>query len=556
MEKDELIQLISQMQNGDLEAIGILFGQYKDMAYGIAMRETRSRSLSDDIVQEAFLEVIQKIGDLKNPAAFPAWLKEITYHQCTRYYRKKENVHEVAANEAEDGYSVFDELEEENTAFLPDEALNQKELRTAILEMVEELPDVQRSALYMFYYDELPLKAIAQAQGVSVNTANTRLNRGRKAVKDSIERYEKKNGIQLHSVAFLPLFRWLLSEGEATMPLDSAVQVAQQITVQTGVTIAGNAVASTADGISAKIAGMSLAAKIISGLAAAALLLGFPAVLRMTNSPEPAVLKSTTAAASTPETIPPSEAAPFDPLRHYAPVLEQYKDALENNLYMDPETRFWQEGYVLGEYINILIPAESRAYRNYGGSLDEDFQVYYAFRDLNGDGIDEMLIGAGTSVENARVFDLIIANGTQPERMVIDASIGERSQLIVLSDGSFWILSSGGATYHADSHFQLLENNTLRYLSGYEQDNSDYYRITGSESKESITGSEYQEEIKALSVDKVDLAWKLILGDNPIGNDASETTTPVAETRDNLIDGLTPEHQKKLNIFLSNKVKC
>lgn len=114
MEKEALIQLVQQAQQSDANAISTLFAQYKDVVYSIAMRETKNRALSDDIVQETFVEVILKINDLKNPASFFSWLKILAYHQCTRYYKKKETVHETAAIENDEGWTVFDTAEESN----------------------------------------------------------------------------------------------------------------------------------------------------------------------------------------------------------------------------------------------------------------------------------------------------------------------------------------------------------------------------------------------------------------------------------------------------------
>lgn len=267
MEKEILVRLVQQAQNHDEEAISELFAAYKDVVYSIAMRETKNRALSDDIVQETFVEVILKINDLENPAAFPSWLKTVAYHQCTRHYKKKETVHETAAIENEDGLSVFDTVEEKNASFIPDEALDQKEFRATILEMIDTLPDAQRSALHMFYFEEMPLKDIAEVQGVSVNTANTRLNRGRLAMKDSIEKYEKKHGIRLHTIAFFPFFKWLLKGSEETMSAKSATQVAQQISTKIGVSITTTGAAITAEATSATVT--SVSTTVASGAGAA-----------------------------------------------------------------------------------------------------------------------------------------------------------------------------------------------------------------------------------------------------------------------------------------------
>ena len=257
MEKENIVTLVEAAQAGNSDAISELFAAYKNEVYSIAMRETKDRTLSDDIVQETFVEVILKISDLKNSASFPAWLKIMAYHQCTHHYKKKETVHETAAIESDEGWSVFDTVEETNTYFIPDEALDQKEFKATILEMIGDLPDVQRSALHMFYFEEMSLKDIAAVQGVSVNTANTRLNRGRLAMKDSIEKYEKKHGVRLHSIAFFPFFKWLLKGSEESMSAKSAARVAQKISAETGISISASGMAITAEATSATVTSVS-----------------------------------------------------------------------------------------------------------------------------------------------------------------------------------------------------------------------------------------------------------------------------------------------------------
>ena len=66
MEKQEIAQLVLEAQSGSSTAISALYENYKNEVYSIAMRETKDRALSDDIVQETFVEVILKINDLQN----------------------------------------------------------------------------------------------------------------------------------------------------------------------------------------------------------------------------------------------------------------------------------------------------------------------------------------------------------------------------------------------------------------------------------------------------------------------------------------------------------
>ena len=163
MDKDKYVGLVSAAQAGDKEAIDQLFNTFYGDVYYFALKTVKDDEIAQDITQETFVEIINTIGDLKEPAAFVSWMKQITYHQCTRYFRKKKD---VIVDENEEGYSVFDTIEEENEEFLPDEALDRKDLKETILSMLNTLSPEQRSATILYYFDELSVKDIAEIQKV------------------------------------------------------------------------------------------------------------------------------------------------------------------------------------------------------------------------------------------------------------------------------------------------------------------------------------------------------------------------------------------------------
>lgn len=263
MEREQLTQLVLAAQQGDNNAISALFNAFQNTVYNIALRETKDPETAADVVQESFIEVIQTIGKLQEPAAFVTWLKTITYHQCTRYYRKKENKHESLVEEREDAPALFDTLEEENVEFIPDKAMESEEFRRTIRTFIDKLPDVQRSAIMMKYFDDLSVKEIAAVQGVSENTVLSRLYYGRNAIKAEVEAYEKKHDTKLHAIPFLPLFRLLFNESPAQMPPAAAAAAAQAVGTATGVSLTASAV--TAAGV----AGATTAAGVGVGSAAA-----------------------------------------------------------------------------------------------------------------------------------------------------------------------------------------------------------------------------------------------------------------------------------------------
>ena len=274
MNREKLISLVTQAQSGDSQALDALFTEFYNDVYYFALKTVKDSDTACDITQETFLEIIRTIGNLKEPAAFVTWMKQITYHQCTRYFNKKKD---ELVEEDEDGNTIFDSLADESEASIPSEVLEKEEFRQTILAMIDKLTEEQRSAVMMYYFDELTVGQIAQIQGVSEGTVKSRLNYARKAVRKSVEDYEKKTGIKLHSFAFLPLF--LLFFGKELMPEAKAAEIHTAVTASANATMAGtvgaaSATAATASTSVGVLAQLPLVGKVIAGILAMAVVVG------------------------------------------------------------------------------------------------------------------------------------------------------------------------------------------------------------------------------------------------------------------------------------------
>ncbi len=264
MDKEQMTVLVKKAQNGDGAALNELFNTHYNDVYYFALKTVKDSTLAQDITQEAFIEIINTIGNLKEPAAFMSWVKQITYHRCTAYFKKKKD---IILDENEDGDTVFDTIKEENTEFIPDEALDNKELKRIILLILDQLSEEQRSAVMMYYFDELSVGEIAAIQGVSEGTVKSRLNYARKTIKTAIEDYEKKNNIKLHAIPFFPFMGWIFSSSKQTLSASAAKSVAKAITATTGTSVAVGTVGSS-------VAAGAILTKVIAGIAATAVITG------------------------------------------------------------------------------------------------------------------------------------------------------------------------------------------------------------------------------------------------------------------------------------------
>ena len=144
MERNQLIHLVEAAQNGDEKAMNELFNAFYNDVYYFALKTIKDSETACDITQETFVSIITSLKELKEPAAFVTWMKQIAYSQCTRYFRKMKD---ILVDEDEDGNTAFDVLVEDRAEFIPDEALDQEDFRKTILGMLDS-PDGKNCHLH------------------------------------------------------------------------------------------------------------------------------------------------------------------------------------------------------------------------------------------------------------------------------------------------------------------------------------------------------------------------------------------------------------------------
>lgn len=269
MDKEKLPSLVARAQAGDNQALNDLFTETYNDVYYFALKTVKDETLAADITQETFVTIFKNINSLNDPIAYPAWARQITYRNCLQHIKKQTK--ETVVNENEDGSTIFDTIQEDREDFIPDKNLDKEDFKKTILNIVDSLPEEQRTAVILYYYDELTVKQIAEIQGVTEGTIKSRLNYARKSIKSAVETYEKKNNVKLHSVGVLPLLMWLFgTDAKAcSMPMQTVQTVASGVSTATGTTIS----LSKTVQISSKLLG-ALWQKIVAGLVAVAIVTG------------------------------------------------------------------------------------------------------------------------------------------------------------------------------------------------------------------------------------------------------------------------------------------
>ncbi len=180
-------QLMSQYTNGNEEAFATLVDRHKKKIYTTIYLIVKDQYLAEDLLQEVFVKVVNtvKTGRYNEEGKFLPWVTRIAHNLAIDNFRKAKRYPTIVM---EDGSSVFNTLEFSEDSI---ESKRIKEDTHALLrDLIKELPDAQREVLMMRHYMQMSFQEIADATGVSINTA---LGRMRYALINLRKKMDKKN---------------------------------------------------------------------------------------------------------------------------------------------------------------------------------------------------------------------------------------------------------------------------------------------------------------------------------------------------------------------------
>lgn len=169
-------QLVKNYANGDSDAFDTLLARYQQKIYSYILFLVHDDEVADDLFQETFMKAIVTIrqGRYVESGRFSAWLTRIAHNLVIDKYRQDRNSN-VISNDTSDA-DLF------NDASLSDITVEMKMITeqslTDVGRLLKKLPDNQKEVLYMRFYQDLSFKEIADATGVSINTALGRMRYG------------------------------------------------------------------------------------------------------------------------------------------------------------------------------------------------------------------------------------------------------------------------------------------------------------------------------------------------------------------------------------------
>ncbi len=164
--------LLSLYKNGNEEAFAELLNRHKSKVYTTAYLIVKDRYIAEDLAQESWIKAINKInaGAYNEEGKFLPWIVRIAHNMAIDHVRREKRYPTIVL---EDGMNVFNSLSFSEDSI---ESVRIKgENQALIRDLIHSLPESQREVLIMRHYADMSFQEIAEATGVSINTALGRM---------------------------------------------------------------------------------------------------------------------------------------------------------------------------------------------------------------------------------------------------------------------------------------------------------------------------------------------------------------------------------------------
>jgi RNA polymerase sigma-70 factor (ECF subfamily) len=171
-------QLVIAAQAGRRDAFGQLFERFERHVFAIALRRLGDYNEAQELCQDVFVQALQKIAQLREPAAFGGWLRAITHRLAiNRVVRRAPDT----PAEPETLAMVVIEEETPLTAILAGERQSQVQAG------LKRLRDLDRRTLEAFYVQGQSLNEMSDAFEAPLGTIKRRLHVARKRLAKEVE---------------------------------------------------------------------------------------------------------------------------------------------------------------------------------------------------------------------------------------------------------------------------------------------------------------------------------------------------------------------------------
>lgn len=166
--------LLEGCRRGDRKMQQELYSRFASKMYGVCLRYASNVEEAEDILQEGFIKVFNKISSYRGEGSFEGWVRRIFVNTAIEHFRKKiylQPITETEENTVEGKYlSVLDNLAEKD-----------------IVQLIQQLSPGYRTVFNMYVVEGYTHKQIAEMLGISEGTSKSQLSRAKLILQELIK---------------------------------------------------------------------------------------------------------------------------------------------------------------------------------------------------------------------------------------------------------------------------------------------------------------------------------------------------------------------------------
>ena len=156
-----------------------LYQRFAPKMYGVCLRYAGKAEEAEDILQEGFIKVFNKMSSYRGDGSFEGWIRRIFVNTAIEHFRKKTYLQPITETEeatVEGKYlSVLDNLAEKD-----------------IIQLVQQLSPGYRTVFNMYVIEGYTHRQIAEALNISEGTSKSQLSRAKMILQDLVQTFIEK----------------------------------------------------------------------------------------------------------------------------------------------------------------------------------------------------------------------------------------------------------------------------------------------------------------------------------------------------------------------------
>ena len=165
------VQLAQAAAGGDTGAFEKLYHRHFRRVYALCLRMLGNPTEAEDMTQESFIQLFNKIGSFRGESAFTTWLHRLVVNQVLMYFRRKKSRPEYTTPEGETPVQIVLGTENQDRMPVVD--------RIALERAVSELPFGYRSVFVLHDVEGYEHGEIARMLGITEGTSKSQLHKAR-----------------------------------------------------------------------------------------------------------------------------------------------------------------------------------------------------------------------------------------------------------------------------------------------------------------------------------------------------------------------------------------